>query len=175
MTNKQLEATAYHEAGHAVLEVYLGGKLRNVSIVPLEGSHGRVTRFLSRTLDTPEWNDNFAALGRRLPRLIILLAGDIAQRMYRRSSFRLWHPRHDFEAVADYALKLCGGNSDEANALIKWLCVHTEKNVKSLWPVIDKFAGKLLEQSEINGADATQLMAESAEASLIGCWRSGDD
>lgn len=158
MTRKQLEATAYHEAAHAVMEVYLGGKLRIASIVPADGSSGRVTRVSNTRLESPEWNGNYAALGRRLPHLIMLLAGDIAQRKYRSSSFRSWHPRADFEAVADYAFALCGGNENEANALIKWLCRHAESNVVLLWPVISRFADVLLAESEIDGPEATQLI-----------------
>src|SRR5688500_8614273 len=99
MTNKQLEATAYHEAGHAVLGVYFGWKLRAVSIIPREGSAGRVARHLKRSIENPDWCGDYAALGRRFPAIITSLAGDVAQRKYRASSYRTWQPRRDFETV----------------------------------------------------------------------------
>ncbi len=157
----QLQATAYHESGHAVLSVYFQWKLRRVSIVSEAGRHGFVSHYLRKSIENPDWDGDYSALGRKIPIIITALGGIVSQRRFRRASVRSYHPQGDFQKVADNALSLCCGCEKETNLLLKWLVAHTERKVELLWPAICRFADVLLPRRVIDGREATKIIRES--------------
>jgi hypothetical protein len=131
------EATAYHEAGHAVVALAQGLRVEGVTIKPSNGSHGHATTSLDE-LKGVLVNGELA--GRRLRNRIEKhmragLAGSMSQRRFRPSSYRGYHSRDDDEFVADLSAYL-GLSPEHENARIAQLCDETEGLIKEQWPEI---------------------------------------
>ncbi len=93
-------ATAYHEAGHAVIANSLHVPLKSVTIKPGDGYSGmlhhapvltrRDIRKINEYSETPHQRDRMEKLA------MICLAGPMAQRRYAPRSWRRWHGEADF-------------------------------------------------------------------------------
>ena len=68
--NSKLEATAYHEAGHAVIALTLGRAVERVTIVPNQGYLGACHMQKTRVKPTKDWLED---------EILILLAGMVAE------------------------------------------------------------------------------------------------
>jgi hypothetical protein len=151
-------ATAYHEAGHAVFCVYFGWKLRTVSIVPEGDAAGYVQKRFTKLRDHSEWNFSYPTVGRMLPIVMVLLAGVESQRKFNPRTLRSYQSGSDHQQAAHFLLSICSGHSVEAGELLAWLQTRTKNYVDLLWPPIQKFADVLLERKQIKGREATHLI-----------------
>ena len=82
--------------------------------------------------------------------IIVLLAGDIAQRKFAPRSARRWHTTADRRAAATLALSICGSGKS-ATAYIAWLHIVTSDLVEARWKVIQRLATELLERKTLTG------------------------
>src|SRR5215471_12724136 len=125
------EATAYHEAGHAVVAWVQGYKPHNATIIPDEDSHGHVLHADPLRRIRLEWDNSDGARLRAEKAIRILLAGMTAQRKVSARSVRRWHAHGDYrEAVEIAAAVSLSIEIKETNAFLRWLQVQTEQIVE---------------------------------------------
>jgi hypothetical protein len=159
---REVEATAWHEAGHAVAAVFLPTvpKVRRVTIVPDEkaGSLGHTLHWYTeafwRNLDEGGWSPRTQV--RMHEEIIMLLAGGFAEK---RKTGRANHvgARSDYAKAADLVL---GASADErtAHAMLRWLRCTAESLVEVHWKQIGAVAAALLREKTINGARLREIM-----------------
>jgi ATP-dependent Zn protease len=153
------EATAYHEAGHAVAAWYLGYRPATASILAGDDSAGQVRH------ENPFPGINFEFDGSDWTRLkieraiMICLAGPIAQRRHRRTSWRRWHGAADYAAASELALRAYG-SGEIANAFLKWLDFRAKSLVENHWSAIERVAISLLKHATLTHEEIASLVLE---------------
>jgi hypothetical protein len=172
--SKQLWATAYHEAGHAVAAIHLrvGIGRQGVSIVPSEGAFGTC-----HILKSFSGNPELEITGRiRLgaeKMAIILLAGPAAQRNFRASSLRNYHGHSDRRWAIDLMDRFVGSNR-ELEAYLNLLRIRAEQLVANpfTWKTIEAVAVALFERKrltarEVKGIHLACLFPDGVPCLLI--------
>jgi hypothetical protein len=153
------EATAYHEAGHAVAAWSVGYRPTTASIEAGNDSVGQVRH------EEPFPGISFEFDGSDMARLkieraiMICLAGPIAQKRYRRSSWRKWHGVADYATATELALRACG-SSDIARAFLKWLALRAESLVDDHWSAVERVAIALLKRSTLTHDEIASLVSK---------------
>ena len=148
----QLESTAYHEAGHAVVKHCLHVNVKKVTIVPKDGCLGSVSGSRAtgkHQLDVD--NSNRARL--KMERDVMgLLAGRIAQRKFNPKSYRHVHGSHDLHEAIDILSYFTGSNS-ELKAYHHFLNIRTENliNTPMVWTMVQAVAKELLLHKTLTG------------------------
>ena len=159
---KALAITAYHEAGHAIAAHHFRLPVKLVSIVPGEAFAGFVRFGGTRGLNAAAGLLNgasFDGLTRVLKKLIVLLAGMEAQRHYCPESCRTVHSSSDYAQALDYALSFVGGNEQEAEFFLRWLCKRAENLVTGIWgPDIHLLAKELLKRRVMTGREVSSFL-----------------
>ncbi len=153
---RRREATAYHEAGHAVAAWKLGYRPISASIIAADESVGEVRH------ENPYGNNaeyDGSELGRlRIERAIIIrLAGPIAQKRYRPTSWRRWQGGADYAVAADLALVVCGSGKI-ASAFLKWLDLRAKALIEQNWPIVERLANALLKRGTVSEDEIAVLM-----------------
>jgi ATP-dependent Zn protease len=144
----QMTATAYHEAGHAVVCHRLGIRVKRITIVPSDTNAGMCTHDNILRGINPAF-DGSDRCRMRLERLIkVSLAGQAAQRIWRPRSIRRYHSRSDFRLAAELALRVCGTGS-VATAYLRWLSLSTEQMLRSSRPLVETLASDLVQHGTI--------------------------
>jgi hypothetical protein len=147
---KTLAATAYHEAGHAVVGWRLDLCPRLVSIVPGEGYQGRCIGGAVRVNPEAVLSDKQF---RRIEKYaIVTLAGREAQRKFAPTSMRRHHTRSDYDQATDVAFLLNGPNEAMRNAHMKLLCLRAKGVVEANWHIIKGVANALMAEKQIDGS-----------------------
>jgi hypothetical protein len=100
------EATAYHEAGHAVIAYVLGYKPKSVTIVPTHDANGSVAYPLHGIALDSDGSDR-AHLRLEIP-IQISYAGLLAQRKHSEHSWPDFHAEWDYKQITDLGLRACG-------------------------------------------------------------------
>lgn len=161
---RQREATAFHEAGHAVAAIRLGVGLgrHGVTIEPGEGYHGRC-HALKGFAGSPEYGISPTKQVRIENRVIVLLCGPAAQRRHRASSIRSHHPRADYHGAVDL-LSYLGGSDRTLEKHFTYLAARADDFVASRtnWPMITAVAKELLKRVRLSNADVRRIFIESA-------------
>jgi len=142
------EATAYHEAGHAVVCHKLGYQTKRITIVPSgtslgECSHEKIIR------SNPEVDGSAKARLQMEKCIMVCLAGNIAQRRWRASSVRSYHASSDNHLATDLAIRI-NGSGPIATAYLKWLSLRTKQILESSWQTVEALATDLLRVGTIN-------------------------
>ena len=167
--SKELIATAYHEAGHAVVSSRLGSKVKHVSIVPNERTetlghvrHQPIPRRILRILEfgfvTP--------VQRQLveDHIIISYAGSLAERRQRgRSNHR--GAQSDYADVVGLADRLCG-SAEEVDAYLAWLRIRATNSVNANWDLIESVAQALLARQKLSGDELHEVIQAFYDARL---------
>jgi hypothetical protein len=171
MTKRQktLATTAYHEAGHAVIDWWHGFRVKKVSIVRAHHTLGRTTTLRPKyDFDNADYFLS-AAKYRKLELWIIgLLSGIEAQRVFAPTSVRGHHSHYDDTYVADFLEQLNGFCQEEFDAHLKLLKIRARNLVKRLWPAIEVVANELLDRKEIDAEELHRLMCDSHRAAPSG-------
>jgi hypothetical protein len=156
----QREATAYHEAGHAVaawrLRVRIGRK--GVSIISSEDFFGTV--HLRKGFRGDPVVEMTAAMRVGLENQIITtLAGEAAQRKYRPSSVRSHHGSVDRKNVT-YLLCSLVGSDRECRAYYKWLQIRAEQLVENTfcWTAIEAVAKTLMQRNRLSAKEVSEVI-----------------
>lgn len=165
-------ATAYHEAGHAVVGIGEGvpNRLLQVSIVPdpAEGTLGHVARGAHpRVLDVelgsdgrprrfyrpfdPTYDDGRLVERRLKPRVVELFAGVLAEKQFTGRRHNWLGASHDLAMAADFILYMTGSER-QAQKLSDYLWIVAEDAVDSAWTDIEPLAQELLERKTMPGA-----------------------
>lgn len=162
---KQLAATAYHEAGHAIMAWYLNRKIKSVSILKNEDSLGRTNyKGWKAKIDTNEVSEERARP--YIEKAILVgLAGEVAEHIY--TGRHNWRGSSgDYDAALRLAMLLIHDLEDELPAYIKWLRLRARNilQVASHWHALKTLAEALLERKEMSGAEARETIFKSFEA-----------
>jgi hypothetical protein len=151
------EATAYHEAGHAVVKACLGLGYSGISIVPDNDSWGRVESGGKR-----EKPSTWAAVDRgerwhpsrflAEKWVMVLQAGDVAQRHYDPPSMGPYSSRSDFVRCNALLLNYRPGKENPDTELhYDLLQGWTEDLIEQHWHSVEAVAKALLERRELSG------------------------
>jgi hypothetical protein len=156
----QDQATAYHEAGHAVMAFKLGitfGR-RGVSIDADERSEGRFWHSGRIGGDpTVQMTDRMYCNIER--QVMVCLAGINSQRRYRKSSVRRYHANSDYEQAIDLLFH-AAGTTEEVNLWHKLLLCRVKSVVESpmWWFVIGELASALLQKRRLSRREAEEVI-----------------
>lgn len=165
---KELKATAYHEAGHAVVLWSLGEKFKTVTIVPKDETLGHVLRrtypkgFNPEVEVTPRMRLRFEAI------IASLLAGQIAEAKF------LGRPVHsgmesDYQSAVEHTSYLFGSNKT-MQAYLTFTSSLARDVVNSYWWAVKVVAEELLVRKLMNYnevVDALQGAILSGRAQLL--------
>jgi ATP-dependent Zn protease len=156
---KKLEATAYHEAGHAVASFLLHRGFRRVTIIPGEGFLGQLVMTQKpRTIHPDYETDARTELWLRRE-IIIDLAGPVAEKLHTsRGNWKIGGSK-DLHKAVDLASYIMG-DPDEIGAYLDWLTLSTTNMLKrpDHWPIVQALAAELLERKVIGAKRARALM-----------------
>jgi|SRR5580704_4334326 hypothetical protein len=162
----QREATAYHEAGHAVVRYLLAFEPKSVTISSTRNAqnaakYGDPLRGIR--LDT----DGSGRAGMRLEKAIrISYAGPLAEKKYS-VHWRVTNGAYDFGRIEELGLIACDNSRNQAKLFLHWLEVATQEMVDTHWAAIERVAKRLLVHDRLAGAHISAVMrgAYSAESS----------
>ncbi len=163
-----LQATAYHEAGHAVVAWWLGVGIRRATIIPdkSDNSRGHVLNHSLRpsTYEGIELADPFDTSRLRAEkRVMVSMAGEMAQRRFNPHSVRFYHASSDREYIIGvlerYAIWRDGIRDTRPHH--KLLQGWTEMILSRLWYVVETVANALLERRTLSGKDLRAVMLKA--------------
>ena len=152
-----MKATAYHEAGHAVVAILMGRTVQKVSIIPSQNRLGAVTIQKGRTKKT---SDKLEA------EMLILLAGMAAEARVT-GTYNLQGASQDLRHVEKLALSR-SPNSKQATKLIHKTLDKTNHLIsnKANWQAIKTIAKELLEHESISGRAARHHLELAQQSNL---------
>jgi ATP-dependent Zn protease len=152
------EATAYHEAGHAVTRYYLHLPIRKVTIRPDKerGSLGHCESKGSLYLDGIDMHISPAKQDRIFRNIKVLLAGNVAQRRFSKRNVRNWHASGDYRQIVDLAMRIT--SPDGVQHLVRWLRHETEWIVQRRWREIEAVAEALFERETLTGDEVGKII-----------------
>lgn len=139
-----IEATAYHEAGHAVIGVLNRHTPRYVTIAPRRAGLDGLSRHRTQTRAHEPSRTLIESA------IMTSLAGQMAEE--RATGHPSTGSDHDDEAVADLALRY---HHDEGvrDAFVAWLTERTRCDLDTYWPAIELVATMLLWNERLTGAE----------------------
>lgn len=153
-------ATAFHEAGHAVVSSVERIRVREISIEPDGDSDGRVRHrspLQGINLDI-DVSDRSRLKMERIVRAF--LAGQIAQARFSKGSLRPYQSADDLQTVVHLLAKFVG-SSKELQAYLNLLSVQTEALVKEHWTAIRSVARALIRQRRLAPRDFRKIIEAS--------------
>lgn len=162
----QREATAYHEAGHAVIRYLLAFEPKSVTI-STTGTAQRVAKYGDPLRGIKLDTDGSARARLRLEKAIrISYAGPLAEKKYS-PHWRASNGAYDFRRIEELGLSACDGSSTQVQLFLRWLEVATQEMVDAHWTAIERVAKRLLVHDRLAGAHISAVMrgAYSAESS----------
>lgn len=154
------EATAYHEAGHAVLSCVLGRPIRKVTVIAEDDFLGKVTGFsrpsLYRRLEVGQDGWKLA-----IPRMMILFGGPLAEEFFAGRRNRRG-AGYDNDAISDIAISACG-SSEEASCFVRWVETKTASVLRNPtnWAAVRHVAASLMAHGELGGEEVKRLCSEA--------------
>jgi hypothetical protein len=160
-STSQVEATAYHEAGHAVIAYMLGYQPQSVTIVPAVDTAGHIIQ--TNPLHGFQLDIDGSDEARlRIESLItICFAGPIAQKRYNPRSWRRAHGEWDYGKITELGLGVCGSD-EQANAFIRWREIVARDMVRAHWLRIQLVAGQLIERESLSHTDLDAIIVPRA-------------
>jgi hypothetical protein len=156
---RKIEATAYHEAGHAVAAFLLFRAVKRISIVPDDETSGPVEHYPIRgTWFQPDVEIDMRARRHMETSITLLLAGPSAER----KATGRWNrvgASGDIDAACDLALRLVGSERQFTHywawrrqiALDLWEDEHA-------WGLAQRLTVELLERKKMSGREAREVL-----------------
>ncbi len=158
-------ATAYHEAGHAVVSWCLGLAVIGAAIAPDDVSAGHV----NIEQEEPSTCDAIARGDRWHParlqaekRVMVLQAGEAARRRYNSRSVRLCHFQDDrkrcFTILRNYA-----PDEEKLDVMPHYLLLRkwTIHLIEQHWHLVEAVAKALLERRELSGTQVLDVILDA--------------
>lgn len=165
MEPSQLQASAYRNAGHAVIALHLGLGLqeRSISIVPCdEAAHpGLLEREYFGAAD----KDPRHGLRQRVEaRVMISLAGPAAQQRFGPSEKGTAHSEQDHSEALSL-LSTISTSDEERNAYMTWLNVRVRDMlmVPRVWAQVEAVASAFLEHKRLTTREVRKITLRAVE------------
>ena len=159
-TSKSLEATAYHEAGHAVAAWRLGVGFRKqaLSIVPDGDSLGHAKQSNPLFRVDLEFDKSDRARRRAEKAAQISLAGGAAQRRFSARSYRHAHIKSDLHEAVHMLGYFAEG--DELEAYLRLIEIRARHmfNRPFVWRCVQALAGALLARKKLSGREIKRII-----------------
>jgi len=157
----ELERTAYHEAGHAVMACILHRRFHFITIDPekLDENTGGLVGLVhsSKLLKSVNCGgfDDRAQIERHIS---LTLGGEAACELLVGS--KNWHLSQDDAQVCMRLAQLQCGDEEEANAYLNWLClsVRNELKLPHNWVCVCAVAKALLEHKTLSYRKAREII-----------------
>lgn len=169
VTDRELLATAIHEAGHAVASVYLGRGFKRVTIVPENDTLGRLHCNPVGDWFRPDIVADARTRTRVEDQAMIAMAGPEAEARHRGwvEAIGLPGAEHDYETVSEL-MTHAAGSPAEAEAYAEWLRQRILGFIRNpnWWTTIEWFAEELVSSGTIPGRRATALVREHYRAQV---------
>ncbi len=145
------EATAYHEAGHAVMALALGRPVTCVSALPGRGFLGTCAFGKAVFRPSEDWLER---------EILISLAGPAAEA--RRTGVYLWDAGARDQAYAEELALQRAGAARAAQRLLRRLLAKAEHllNREENWRAVERLAAEVLRLGEISGRAARHFYEE---------------
>jgi hypothetical protein len=147
MDSTHNEATAYHEAGHAVLALVLGRSVRHVSILPDRERLGACEFGKGSARPTADW----------LEREILIALGGIAAEARFTGKYAWGGAAHDQKVVRRLSIERAGER--RAERLERRLLAKAEHLLAddNCWQAVELIVAELMKHGEISGRTAQHL------------------
>jgi ATP-dependent Zn protease len=148
------EATAYHEAGHAVVALALGRDVQRVSVLPKQEELGRCEFQKGRVRPSEDW----------LEREILIALGGIAAEAQHTGNYAWDAAARDQQCVRRLAVQRAGER--HAERLERRLLAKAEHllNREGHWRAVELIAAELLRCGTISGRAARHLFEQGCAA-----------
>jgi hypothetical protein len=149
---ESLKATAYHEAGHAVMAHLRDVPIKCVTIVPEENTHGHIEYRRSPKWFHPDIDSDSTRARRRIEAHIqISFAGGIAERKFKGRRAPNWTVGPDNSDAVDLAFRVCS-STKAAEHYLAWLYQQAMDalEVPIYWNMVEEVATRLLDKKRLN-------------------------
>ena len=157
---KRLLATAFHEAGHAVVGTVLGARPMALTTRPDgSGDCDREPLLSDDDLERLSYSGLREELTVRIEReMLSSVAGQVAQRIHRPSSVRWWQFRDDYRKVEELLLRQCGSPEDVGRQSDE-LERMAERLLRKHWTAVERVALALASKGHLPADAVAQLMS----------------
>jgi hypothetical protein len=157
---------AYHEAGHAVVSFCLGVRVRRATIVPDDDSAGHVQneREKPSTYNGIDRGDPWHPSRLRAEkRVMVLQAGEVAQRRYNPLSVRRGHFQDDRKKCVDL-LRRYAPDEEKLDVMPHYRLLRhwTIYLIEQYWDLVEAVAKALLECRELSGTQVLDVIIRAA-------------
>lgn len=155
MTEDHLIATAYHEAGHAVVALALGRPVQRVSIEPNQLRLGVCEIRKGTFRPSKDW----------LETEVLILLGGLAAEARRSGNYDWQAASQDLRSVR-MLTKQRGGSPSQVEKLERRMLDKTEHllDQPGCWSAVESIAAELLKTTVISGRAARHLFDEQRKA-----------
>jgi ATP-dependent Zn protease len=160
---RELQATAYHEAGHAVVAFFNRVRFKHATIIKGDDSLGHVLLAKSPKWFQPEYENTARVQFFAEQRIVIDYAGQLAEGKFRGRRPR-WGMGQDNEHAVDMAFYFCGSQKT-VEAYLHYCWCRSSDAVNARWAQIQAVAAALLERK-------TLTLDEVREIVLTAPWKS---
>lgn len=158
---KDIEATAYHEAGHAYVAVQMRRAFQYVSIEEDEESLGHVLYHKFSEKFEPEFEEDKKIRPYLEKAIMTGFAGFAAEKVF--CNIQKWDgSKHDIKQAYKFASYLCGSNEEE-KAYIKWLRIRTENMLRTPFAkaAVPALAKALQKKHKIGSKNARKIIKDA--------------
>jgi len=153
----ELEGTAYHEAGHAVLKCAYGVALRHATII--RDDESEVLGHVAYTI-SPSFHPDYDTSSRTRSRAEALIMSSMAGRIAEQRSTgieNLEGAEHDIHWEVGFASRMTG-SSEEAELYLAWLEHRTRRGVEHRWWAIEAVAAELLKRRKLSAKQVRRVI-----------------
>ena len=151
--SSELQASAHHEAAHAVVHFYFGHELESITIEPDGRGRCRLSDDWRREIDIARVQ-RLAVNEFLLEQLISDAAGKVCEDRLRGTTEQNWLVRRsgrDHERASATALRLSGGDEQAALHLLKWAECMSRTMIEQHWLKVEKLANAITEKQRFTG------------------------
>ena len=169
--SKRDAATAYHEAGHAVVASCLGRRVQGATVVPNDESVGHIKiesekpSTVAAIVQGDRWRPSRLQAEKRV---MVLQAGGVAQRWYNSYSVRRWHSQNDVNKCVDI-LRAYAPDEKKQDVMPHYRLLHnwTTHLIMQHWHEVEAVAKALLEHRKLSGTQICDVIRTANVQSLL--------
>jgi len=160
---RERSRTAYHEAGHAIMDHACGIAVKRVSIIENDESLGRVHGGVPRWMREIGYNMTPYREIKVHQHIMVCLAGAAATAIY--ANYGTWRGTGDDLLAAASLADCVTSGPEETDALLDWLWIRTRQRLASppTWARVEAVAKALLTRNELTGQEFHSLLADLAQ------------